>query len=130
MRFEFDFSTNLYAGNNLLHESKQYACTSTNTLITTSTIPLCGGCGSYGLKSTDLTGKPPCLILVDVNGDKKPTPGNVNCKDANCGKTSNLYKVPLPSEKKVRDIFSILITEEKAIPYGVTAQKAMYQARK
>ena len=129
IRYEFNAHVAGYAAvRNKLHESNMYACDSTNTLISSSVT--CGGCGSYGLKSNDLTGKPPCLILVDVNGDKKPTPGNINCKDENCGKTSNLYKVPLPSERKVRDIFSILITEEKAIPYGVTAQKAMYQAQK
>lgn len=88
------------------------------------------GCGSYGLNSNpNGTTKPPCLILVDVNGDKKPTPGNIDCKDNSCI-AKNTYKVPLPSEKKVRDIFSILITEDRAIPYGVTAQKAMYQAQK
>ena len=137
MRFEFNLhnSENI-TNNNRLHESNTYACDSTNTLIgekTNSdgtTSATCGGCGSYGLKSNDLTGKPPCLILVDVNGDKKPTPGNINCKNWTCAKTDNVYKVSLPSEKKVRDIFSILITEEKAIPYGVTAQKAMYQAQK
>ena len=143
MRYEFNFAYAWNEGANKLHESNQYACTATNTLkdgyttvtensdgsTTTRTTAVCGGCGSYGLKGNDLTGKPPCLILVDVNGDKKPTPANVNCKSSTCG-NQNIYKVPLPSEKKVTDIFSILITEEKAIPYGVTAQKAMYQAQK
>ncbi|MDO5436770.1 MAG: type II secretion system protein, partial [bacterium] len=33
----------------------------------------CGGCGSYGLNNNpDGTTKPPCLITVDVNGDRKP----------------------------------------------------------
>ena len=32
--------------------------------------------------------------------------------------------------KKIHDIFTILITEDRAIPYGVAAQKAMYQAQK
>ena len=132
MRYEFNLHSSGYTKlYNKLHESDVVACDSTNSLGNSESIhTLCGGCGSYGLKSNDLTGKPPCIILVDVNGDKKPTPGNVNCKDNNCAQTNNVYKVPLPGEKKVRDIFSILITEEKAIPYGVTAQKAMYQARK
>ncbi len=138
MRFEFNYHTISHlASKNKLHESNQYACDSTNTFRAPGVNPsgqatgTCGGCGSYGLNSnSNNTTKPPCLILVDVNGDKKPTPGNVNCQDADCGKVSNLYKVPLPSEKKVRDIFSILITEDRAIPYGVTAQKAMYQAQK
>ena len=140
MRFEFDRHVASNMGRSKLYESNVVACDATNTLLCGDSISCAdpygnivttyGGCGSYGLKSNDLTGKPPCLILVDVNGDKKPTPGNINCKDSTCGKKDNLYKVPLPSEKKVRDIFSILITEEKAIPFGVTAQKAMYQAQK
>ena len=128
MRFEFAMHQSEW-NDAPLHESTTVkACNAVVTDLVTGYS--CGGCGSYGLKSTDVTGKPPCLIMVDVNGDKKPTPGNINCKDSTCGKKDNLYKVPLPSEKKVRDIFSILITEEKAIPYGVTAQKAMYQAQK
>ena len=131
MRFEFNIAGNSNAdGMNPLHETnKIFACSATAV---TTTYPGCNGCGSYGLKSTDLTGKPPCLIMVDVNGDKKPTPGNINCVGSSsaCGQTDNIYKVPYPSEKKVNDIFGILITEEKAIPYGVTAQKAMYQAQK
>lgn len=131
MRFEFNLHIAL-GSYNKLHESTVGACASTNTLYTnTGDYVTCGGCGSKGLNSNhNGTTKPPCIIMVDVNGDKKPTPGNVNCKDNNCGKTTNLYKVPLPSEKKVRDTFSILITEDRAIPYGVTAQKAMYQAQK
>ena len=128
MRFEFNRSGSLFEGNNKLHESDIYACTATNSIINLNNT--CMGCGSYGLKhNPNGTTKPPCLILVDVNGDKKPTPVNINCQDSTCAK-NNVYKVPLPAEKKVRDIFSILITEDRAIPYGVTAQKAMYQAQK
>ncbi len=142
MRFEFNYHQVSWQSQNRLHESNISACDSTNSLNklygestdskgNTVINQTCQGCGSYGLNSnSNNTTKPPCLILVDVNGDKKPTPGNINCKDEDCGKSSNLYKVPLPSEKKVRDIFSILITEDRAIPYGVTAQKAMYQAQK
>ena len=68
-------------------------------------------------------------MLVDVNGDRKPTPMNVNCKNNDCAKV-NFYKVPAPSEKNVRDTFSLLVTDKKVIPYGVTAQKAMYNAQK
>ena len=128
MRFEFNHADNLNEGRNKLHESDVMACTSTNSILRPNYG--CMGCGSYGLNSNpNGTTKPPCLILVDVNGDKKPTPGNIDCKDNSCI-AKNTYKVPLPSEKKVRDIFSILITEDRAIPYGVTAQKAMYQAQK
>jgi len=90
----------------------------------------CNGCGSYGLNSnTDKTTKPPCLITVDVNGDRKPSPNNVNCKNDTCART-NIYKIADPLGKKLTDIFSIMITDKQAIPYGVAAQKAMYQAQK
>ena len=129
MRFEFNIESHSAAGYNKLHESDIKACVETHPVLVGS--GGCDGCGAYGLNSNiDNTTKPPCIILVDVNGDKKPTPGNVNCKDTACAKTDNLYKVPLPGEKKVRDIFSVLITDKQAIPYGVTAQKAMYQAQK
>lgn len=90
----------------------------------------CNGCGSMGLSyNPNGTTKTPCAILVDVNGDRKPTPANVNCKSQSCVE-SNIYKVPSPDEKRLRDIFTILITEDRAIPYGVTAQKAMYGSQK
>ncbi len=134
MRFEFAAH---YGGWNdmPLHESSTVkACnyTVSNYSGSSNTGYNCGGCGSYGLNhNPNNTTKPPCLLLVDVNGDKKPTPGNVNCQNYYvCGKSSNIYKVPFPNEKKVRDIFSILITEDRAIPYGVTAQKAMYNSQK
>ena len=128
MRYEFDRSNVASAGGNRLHESNVVACTSTNTFFTG--VEFCEGCGSYGLGSNpNNTTKPPCLIMVDVNGDRKPTPMNVNCKNTQC-EMENKYIVPLPSEKMVRDTFSILITEDRAVPYGVTAQKAMYQAQK
>ncbi len=89
---------------------------------------LCNGCGSYGLNSNvDNTTKPPCLITVDVNGDRKPNPNNVNCKDTTCAKP---YKYSDILGTKLTDIFSIMITDKSAIPYGVAAQRAMYQAQK
>ena len=87
----------------------------------------CGGCGSYGLKNnTDGTTKPPCLITVDVNGDRRPYPKDINCNNAKC-----LYppKYADPRGIKLTDIFSIMITDKQAIPYGVAAQRAMYQAQ-
>ena len=128
-RYEFNISNVGDTAETLkLHESNVYACSATHP--TNQGRVTCGGCGSYGLNhNPNGTTKPPCLIMVDVNGDKKPTPSNVNCHSSECA-SQNLYKVPLPAEKKVRDIFSILITEDRAIPYGVTAQKAMYQAQK
>ena len=87
----------------------------------------CGGCGSYGLNNnTDGTTKPPCMIMVDVNGDRKPNPDNINCKNANCAKP---YKLSDPLGLKLTDLFSIMITDKQAIPYGVAAQRAMYQAQ-
>ncbi len=138
MRFEFNAGTpNTTFEASKLHESNVYACGATNPYTNGVevgnglTYGVCGGCGSYGLGTNpNATTKPPCIILVDVNGDKKPTPGNINCQGGDCAEKDNTYKVPLPSEKKVRDIFSILITEDRAIPYGITAQKAMYQAQK
>ncbi|MDO5438277.1 MAG: type II secretion system protein [bacterium] len=139
MRFEFNYHQaqgGQAAGHDKLHESGTNACDSTNTFFDDymgddgKERLTCGGCGSMGLASNpNNTTKPPCIILVDVNGDKKPTPGNVNCKESSCAASSNLYKVPLPGEKRVRDTFSILITEDRAIPYGVTAQKAMYNSQ-
>ena len=134
MRFEFNMVSNGEPPHLKLHESDVKACEGIikgTPSWNTNPEYECFGCGSYGLKhNPNGTTKPPCAIMVDVNGDKKPTPGNVNCKNTTCGAKDNIYKVPLPAEKKVRDIFSILITDEKAIPYGVTAQKAMYQAQK
>ncbi len=130
MRFEFKNGgdNTLTVDGSPLHENANiYTCTLTHP----NCFEICGGCGSYGLNhNPNNTTKAPCLILVDVNGDKKPTPGNINCHDDDCARTSNLYKIPLPSEKKVNDIFSIMITEDRAIPYGVTAQKAMYNSQK
>lgn len=88
----------------------------------------CGGCGSYGLNNNpDGTTKPPCMIAVDINGDRKPNPANINCKANSCAKP---YKYSDPDGKKLTDTFSIMITDKQAIPYGVAAQRAMYNSRK
>ena len=132
IRFEFNNpGADIYNESVILHESGIPACAATNTMLGKANRPTCGGCGSYGLSSnTNNTEKRPCLITVDVNGDKKPTPANLDCTNSSCAVIYNIYKVPLPAEKKLRDIFSIIITEDRAIPFGVTAQKAMYQAQK
>ena len=102
----------------------------------TYTSESCGGCGSYGLDNNpDGTTKPPCHIMVDVNGDRKPFPGNVNCQGAGSGGTSNCswqneQKYSDPKGTKLMDIFSIMVTDKDARPYGVAAQRAMYQAQK
>ena len=93
-------------------------------------IKSCGGCGSYGLNNNpDGTTKPPCYIIVDVNGDRKPSPSNVDCKGSNPCAKDNKYKFSDPLGLKLTDIFSIIITDKQAIPYGVAAQRAMYQAQ-
>ena len=114
-----------------LHKSNVYAYGTVNPYIMAGANRRhYGGYGSYGLNhNPNNTIKPPYIVMVDVNGDKNPTPTNISCRNTACT-SQNLYKVPLPSEKKVRDIFSVLITKDRAIPYGVTAQKAMYQAAK
>ncbi len=87
----------------------------------------CGGCGSYGLNSNaDNTTKPPCLIMVDVNGDRKPNPQNADCQHYSCYVQ---YKTSDPLGLKLTDLFTIMITDKQAIPYGVAAQRAMYQAQ-
>ena len=120
MRYEFGAYNNTSVK---LHESNVYPCAVN-----------CGGCGSYGLTDNhNATTKPPCLIMVDVNGDRKPSPSNANCtldlSGTNCY-NKNWYKFPNPSLKLTTDIFSIIITENRAVPFGVIAQRAMYDAQK
>ena len=100
-----------------------------------------GYCGSYGLASNpNNTVNTPCVLMVDVNGDKKPNPP-MNYKEdivntVNDNGAIYTYKIavnqnfgytyPSVNDKKLKDIFNILITDEKAIPFGVVAQRAMY----
>ena len=82
-------------------------------------------CGSYGLKNNqNKTITAPCVILVDVNGDKKPNPKYELWENGDI--LSVEYRFPKPSDKKLQDVFAILITEDRAIPFGVVAQRAMY----
>ncbi len=94
---------------------------------TASTGQVTGYCGSLGFKPNSDTTKAPCLILVDVNGDKKPTPKNSAATATSAGE---VYVYPDTKDRLIRDIFPIIITDDKAVPYGVVAQKAMYQASK
>ena len=133
MRYEF--RTGGYTHLNLyLHENPDIEVCSTSVVDYTNANAddtqktMCGGCGAYGLNSnSDNTTKPPCLVVVDVNGNKKPNPDNVNCKEISCAKA---YKYSDVFGLKLTDIFTIMITDKQAIPYGVAAQRAMYQARK
>ena len=86
-------------------------------------------CGSLGLASNpDDTQAPPCIIMVDVNGDRKPNPSNYEIKENGAMEHSG-YTYAMPNDKRIKDVFAIMITESKAIPFGVAAQRAMYQAR-
>ena len=61
----------------------------------------------------------PCLIVVDVNGQRKPNP-----QKAGVGS----YKVPKATGRsKILDVFTIIITDVNAYPYGVVGQRAMFQ---
>ncbi len=129
MRFEFHGGSTKYSSYLRTYEQNSQICQTTTAAYANSSP--CGGCGSYGLNSnTDNTTKPPCLIMVDVNGDRKPTPGNVNATTIETGAQVNMYKTANPDSKQLKDIFSILITDKGAIPYGMTAQKAMYESQK
>ncbi len=131
IRFEIRAGSQYY-GYPLYENPNVKACLQ-NMVHTTSSG--CGGCGSYGLNSnSDNTTKPPCLIMVDVNGDKKPNPANINCaystSSSNWKECSKPYKYSDAKGTKLTDLFSIMITDKSAIPYGVAAQRAMYQAQK
>ena len=77
------------------------------------------------------TTKVPCALMVDVNGDRLPNPSKTDASSVGWGGSwSTIYKVAQPGTKLIGDIFTILITEDRAIPYGVVAQKAMYEAQK
>jgi len=90
----------------------------------------CEGCGSYGLTDNPSgTKEPPCVILVDVNGDKKPNPKNATCHDEECAKI-NGYKITEPNGSRIMDLYAVLITERGAIPYGDLAQRATYEGNK
>ncbi|MDO5438102.1 MAG: hypothetical protein Q4F80_07900, partial [bacterium] len=125
MRYEFRYGGVIFDNFPLYENPNVYVCHSNVRELNNNS---CGGCGSYGLNgNSDNTTKPPCMIMVDVNGDRKPNPANVNCKDTSCAKP---YKFSDPDGKKLTDLFTIMITDKEAIPYGVAAQRAMYNSQK
>ncbi len=133
MRFEFRAGPT-QINSHKLYESGMYACVKNvagkleNPFGKDFSSSGCGGCGSYGLNSnSDNTTKVPCLIMVDVNGDRKPNPQNADCEHYSCYKS---YKMSDPLGLKLTDLFTVIITDKQAIPYGVAAQRAMYQAQK
>ncbi len=81
-----------------------------------------GHCGTPDQPSEDTTGterKDPCVIIVDVNGQRKPNPQ----KDKTKG-----YKVPAATSKsKILDVYPILITDKSAYPFGVVGQRAAFK---
>ena len=144
MRYEFRMGPHNDSNKPLYENSSVSVCTrstiSSTTYYDTDGVTILGGClgcGSYGLNNnSDNTTKPPCLMMVDVNGDRKPNPANVNCNGVTSsdGETiicsENKYKYSDALGLKLTDLFTIMITDKQAIPYGVAAQRAMYQARK
>ena len=137
MRFEFVDTSTYSNEQHFLHENPNIGICLGATYLgrrPNNSELWCNGCGSYGLNNNpDNTTKPPCLIMVDVNGDRKPNPANINCiaqKGDYAYDCSKPYKYSDPLGLKLTDLFSIMITDKQAIPYGVAAQRAMYQARK
>jgi len=78
-------------------------------------------CTRTGYHIEDDAGNPmdqPCLIVVDVNGERKPNPSRSRLS----------YKVPAHGGRhKILDVFPIIITDVNAYPYGLVAQKALFQ---
>ena len=129
MRYEFRWGSTQYDYYPLYENNRIFLCTKAVTYdyILGENGSYCGGCGSYGLNNNpDGTTKPPCMLVVDVNGDRKPNPQNASCKSTICAKP---YKYSDPLGLKLTDMFTIMITDKQAIPYGVAAQRAMYQAQ-
>ncbi len=65
-------------------------------------------CGTYGLDiggSASALAQKPCVITVDINGDKKPN---------------------RETDTALNDIIKIIVTDRGAYPYGVAAQKVFY----
>ncbi|MDO5438147.1 MAG: type II secretion system protein [bacterium] len=132
MRFEFRAGPTQISSHKL-HESDIYACQKNvagrldNPFGKDFSESGCGGCGAMGLKNNaDNTTKPPCIIMVDVNGDRKPNPQNADCKHYSC---YTGYKYSDPKGKRLTDLFTIIITDKQAIPYGTASQKAMYDGK-
>ena len=117
MRFEFPDTVN---SNVKFHE------TGTEVYIQGNRWPFFSKCGSYGLSdNSNNTKYGPCAVIVDVNGDKKPNPTYV-ANQREEGRFDPVYTYAKVNDKKINDLFLILITDEKAIPFGVVAQRAMY----
>ncbi len=118
MRYEFPTNTKTFK----MHEGGVNTITFNERTVSDNGTYI-GECGSYNLATNvNSTNYGPCLIMVDVNGDRKPNPADAN--------NAATYTWAGPGEKLLKDVFTIMITDEKAVPLGVSSQKAMYQAQK
>lgn len=66
-------------------------------------------CGTYGLGiggSATVQSAQPCVMLVDVNGDKGPNE---------------------LSDTSLKDMFLLIVTDKSVLPYGEAAQRIYYQ---
>ena len=62
----------------------------------------------------------PCIISVDVNGDRGPTTVD--------DKTYITSNYPTAADTEVPDCFAVMVTDVSVQPYGAVAQRTMYQA--
>jgi len=106
-------------------DGMRYEFPSTPSLVNASSITFATNnmkCATPGKETMDDNGNlysAPCLIIVDVNGQRKPNPR----------KTKGSYRIPGAgnSKSKILDVFPVIITDKAAIPFGVVAQRAMFQ---
>ena len=124
MRFEFP----IYEGTTSAQNVSTLKLHETGLNIESNQRALSAGqfCGSYGLlTNSNNTKYGPCIVVVDVNGDKKPNPEFLVNKMEE-GRLDPKYTYAKISDKKINDLFLIMITDDRAIPFGVVAQRAMY----
>lgn len=83
-------------------------------------------CGSFGLElNPKRTTTHPCVIEVDVNGDKKPNP-TYTYRNEETGEIETRTTNININTARPSDAFYVLITEDRAIPYGAAAQRVLY----
>ena len=63
----------------------------------------------------------PCVIGVDVNGDRGPV------SDTERGELAT-GQYPTSADDRTPDFFAVMITDSTVQPYGAVAQRTMYQA--
>ena len=103
MRYEFPTDPKFYSGYSINLATKNYHCATPE--------------GNIQDDAGNVANEP-CMIIVDVNGQRRPNPR----------KTKGSYKVPgTQGRSKILDVFPILITDKNAYPFGVVAQRAMFQ---